>query len=55
MSQAHPTMCTGTIALVRGVIFFSTSFGSSVSESSISAITGSALAAMTAAAVAKNV
>ncbi len=42
MLAANPTMWTGMMAFVRGVIFASTSLGSSISDSSISAITGRA-------------
>ena len=48
-------MWTGTMALVRFVIAFSTAAGSRQSESSTSTMTGIALLATTVAAVAKNV
>ena len=50
-----PRMWTGTMALVRLVIAFSTAAGSRHSVSSTSTITGMALLATTVAAVAKNV
>ena len=40
MSAGAPRMCTGRIARVRGVSFRATSSGSSVSDSSTSASTG---------------
>ena len=53
--QGTPRMCTGITALACGVIFFSKSIGSIVSELSTSAITGIAFAANIAAQEAKKV
>ena len=50
LRDGMPRICTGMMARVRGVIFRSQSTGSSVKLSSISAITGTARAAMIAAA-----
>ena len=55
MLDGTPIMCTGIIALVLGVILASISLGSIVSELSISAMIGTALAITTEAGVATQV
>ena len=55
MFEGKPHMCTGMMAFVRGVIFLSTSSGSMVSDSSISAMIGAAPTARAARAVAMKV